>query len=188
MIDYHQHIYEYVRNDFLNPKISSIKFSEFIKKNNLLETNKGICIDLGSGPGSGTYYLAKKFPDIEFLKAGYLNDHPQVIGTFEDRVRGILIGDNNMNCQLCKYREQVLGFEAHQGLPQMSHHHHVEGIGTNEDEQTDDHAHAQSHDHDHHHTQGRGHDHGHSHDHHHAPHPHADHPHGPAMRNPEAAE
>ena len=71
MKDYHQHMYEYVRNDFLNPKISSIKFSEFIKKNNLLETNKGICIDLGSGPGSGTYYLAKQFPDIEFLGIDY---------------------------------------------------------------------------------------------------------------------
>ena len=135
-----------------------------------------------------TDQIAEKFPDIEFLKAGYLNDHPQVIRTFEDRVRGILVGDNNMNCQLCKYREQVLGFETHQGLPQMSHHHHVEGIGTDLDEHQD--AHAQSHGHDH--TDGPGHDHGHSHDHdhdhHHAPHPHADHPHGPAMRNPEAAE
>ncbi len=34
-----------------------------------------------------------------------------------------------MNCQMCKYREQVLGFEAEIGLPQESHHHHVEGIG-----------------------------------------------------------
>ena len=121
-----------------------------------------------------TDQIATKFPDIEFLKAGYLNDHPQVIRTFEDRVRGILIGDNNMNCQLCKYREQVVGFEAHQGLPQMSHHHHVEGIGTGTDE----------------HTHGHGHEHGHehSHEHNHAPHPHGDHPHGPSKRNPEAAE
>jgi len=34
-----------------------------------------------------------------------------------------------MNCQMCKYREQVLGFEADIGQPQESHHHHVEGIG-----------------------------------------------------------
>ena len=39
-------------------------------------------------------------------------------------------GANLMNCQMCKYREQVLGFEAEVGLPQESHHHHVEGIGT----------------------------------------------------------
>jgi sirohydrochlorin cobaltochelatase len=34
-----------------------------------------------------------------------------------------------MNCAMCKYREQVLGFEAEVGLKQESHHHHVEGIG-----------------------------------------------------------
>jgi sirohydrochlorin cobaltochelatase len=33
------------------------------------------------------------------------------------------------NCQLCKYRTQVLGFEAEVGAPQESHHHHVEGQG-----------------------------------------------------------
>jgi sirohydrochlorin cobaltochelatase len=119
-----------------------------------------------------TDQIAERFPDIEFLKAGYLNDHPKVIDTFEARVRGIQTGDNAMNCQLCKYREQVVGFEAHQGLPQMSHHHHVEGIGTN----ASDHA-----DHDH------GHD-DHDHGHHHPTHPHADHPHGPGKRNPEAVE
>jgi sirohydrochlorin cobaltochelatase len=34
-----------------------------------------------------------------------------------------------MNCAMCKYREQVLGFETEVGLAQESHHHHVEGIG-----------------------------------------------------------
>ena len=38
-----------------------------------------------------------------------------------------------MNCQMCKYRTQVLGFEAEVGAVQESHHHHVEGIGTAED-------------------------------------------------------
>ena len=131
-----------------------------------------------------TDQVAEKFPDIEFVKAGYLNDHPKVIETFEDRVRGILTGDNNMNCQLCKYREQVVGFESHHGLPQLSHHHHVEGIGTDEDEPSHDHDHS----HDHGHSHSHDHEHGHDHDHNHAPHPHADHPHGPAKRNPEAAE
>ena len=41
----------------------------------------------------------------------------------------MLVGQNLMNCSLCKYREQVLGFEAEVGLAQESHHHHVEGIG-----------------------------------------------------------
>lgn len=105
---------------------------------------------------------AASHPGIEFIKAGYLNDHPLVLEVFEDRLSEILSGTNNMNCQMCKYRAQVLGFEDEVGLAQESHHHHVEGIGIGHD-----------HAHDHHH----GHDHHHDHGHH--PYPHADHPHGP---------
>jgi len=70
-----------------------------------------------------------KFPGIEILKAPYLNDHPLVVDTFVDRIQEMLVGQNLMNCAMCKYREQVLGFEAEVGLAQESHHHHVEGIG-----------------------------------------------------------
>jgi sirohydrochlorin cobaltochelatase len=51
------------------------------------------------------------------------------VETFLDRLKEMLVGQNLMNCALCKYREQVLGFEAEVGLAQESHHHHVEGIG-----------------------------------------------------------
>jgi sirohydrochlorin cobaltochelatase len=68
-------------------------------------------------------------PEIEFLKAPYLNDHPLVLETLLDRLKEMLVGQNLMNCAMCKYREQVLGFEAEIGLAQESHHHHVEGIG-----------------------------------------------------------
>ena len=105
-----------------------------------------------------TDVVAERHPDIEFIKAPYLNDHPMVIETFMERIDEIQRGENNMNCQLCKYREQVLGFEMEVGLAQESHHHHVEGIGTGE---------------------GHSHDHGDGHDHHHHPYPHADHPLGP---------
>jgi sirohydrochlorin cobaltochelatase len=70
-----------------------------------------------------------KYPQVEILNAPYLDDHPLVIDTFLDRIREMLIGQNLMNCAMCKYREQVLGFEAEVGLKQESHHHHVEGIG-----------------------------------------------------------
>ena len=33
-----------------------------------------------------------------------------------------------MNCSLCKYRSNLIGFESEVGLAQESHHHHVEGI------------------------------------------------------------
>ena len=77
--------------------------------------------------------VAAAHPDIQFVKAPYLNDHPLVLDAFADRLFEILDGTNTMNCQLCKYREQVLGFEAEVGLAQQSHHHHVEGIGTGGD-------------------------------------------------------
>jgi sirohydrochlorin cobaltochelatase len=78
---------------------------------------------------SETDAVAANHPGIQFIKASYLSDHPLVIDTFQDRVQEIVDGQALMNCQMCKYREQVLGFEAEVGLPQESHHHHVEGIG-----------------------------------------------------------
>lgn len=133
--------------------------------------------------------VAADFPEIAFVKAGYLRDHPQVIETMVDRVQEIVHGTGNMNCQLCKYRVQVLGFEAERGLPQESHHHHVEGIGTGVPAPAGHDAAHHDHDHDHDHAHGHGHEHGHDHDHahghghdhghHHHPYPHADHPLGP---------
>jgi sirohydrochlorin cobaltochelatase len=127
-----------------------------------------------------TDMVAARHPGIEFVKAGYLNDHPLVIDTFVERVHEILEGTGNMNCQMCKYRNQVLGFEAEVGLDQESHHHHVEGIGTgtaSAEEHTHDHDHEHSHSHDHAHD--HSHDHSDDHGHHHHPYPHADHPLGP---------
>ena len=116
-----------------------------------------------------TDIVAARHPEIEFIKAGYLNDHPLVLDTLTERVSNILTGDTNMNCQQCKYREQILGFEDQVGLPQESHHHHVEGIGT-----VDGHGHGHNHDHAYDHNHDHSHDHGHPH-----PYPHADHPLGP---------
>ena len=114
--------------------------------------------------------VAARHPEIEFLKAPYLNAQPLVLETFVDRMLEIQEGTGNMNCQMCKYREQVLGFEDQIGLPQESHHHHVEGIGTDDDHEPKHH---------HHHHHGHDHDHDHDHDHGHHPYPHADHPLGP---------
>ncbi len=111
-----------------------------------------------------TDLVAARHPEIEFVKAPYLNDHSLVLDSFAVRVEEIRTGENNMNCKLCKYRAQILGFEAEVGLAQESHHHHVEGIGAGA--KTDN---GHGHDHEH--------DHGHEHGHH--PYPQADHPLGP---------
>lgn len=139
--------------------------------------------------------VAARHPEIDFVKAPYLGDHPLVVDTFVERVHEILGGDNRMNCGLCKYRAQVLGFEAEVGLPQQSHHHHVEGVGTGHHHHDDggDHHHHPDGAHAEHHHHRDGHDaaagaHGHGpaaaeapggHGHRH-PHPHgahAEHPH-----------
>lgn len=147
--------------------------------------------------------VAVRHPDIEFIKAGYLSNHPLVLDTFEERLQDILDGRAVMNCQMCKYREQVLGFEDQIGLPQESHHHHVEGIGGGLEDcpckgdcdascreegfckehdlpwtplHDDSSDHASEHEHSHENDHGHDHSHG---DHHHHPYPHADHPLGP---------
>lgn len=104
-------------------------------------------------------------PGVQIVNAPYLNDHPLVIDSFVERVQEILKGETHMNCTLCKYREQVVGYEAQVGAVQAGHHHHVRGIGTDADH---DHGHHHDHDHDHHH--------GHHH-HGHGPHHHHDHDH-----------
>ena len=135
-----------------------------------------------------TELVAADHPGVEFLSASYLGDHPFVLDTFVERVQEVLGGETAMNCSLCKYRAQVLGFEQEVGLAQESHHHHVEGLTDGCDLcerectgacQPDGipiplgSAHHHSHSHDH------SHDHSHSHDHGHHPYPHADHPLGP---------
>jgi len=140
--------------------------------------------------------VAAANPDTQFVKAGYLGDHPKVLETFAERVTEQVGEVPPPNCAMCKYRTQVLGFESEVGAVQESHHHHVEGQGANapgsnvedcalcdtfctglcrlegEAHHHDDH-HNHDHEHGHHH-----HDHGHHH-HHHGEYPHADHPHGP---------
>jgi sirohydrochlorin cobaltochelatase len=72
--------------------------------------------------------VAADHPGVEFVQASYLADHRGVLDTFAERVAEVIRGDTNMNCSLCKYRAQVLGFETEVGAPQHSHHHHVEGL------------------------------------------------------------
>ncbi len=94
-----------------------------------------------------------QYPDVQVVKAGYLNDHPLVLEAVLERLQEAEAGTGNMNCQLCQYREQILGYEARLGQPQVGHHHHVRGIGGDGQAQ-------------HHHDHAHGHDHDHAHSHH----------------------
>jgi len=70
---------------------------------------------------------ARRHEEIEFVKAPYLRDHPLLLDAFVDRVAEIADGNPVMNCQLCKYRTQIVGYEHDAGAPQQAHHHHVRG-------------------------------------------------------------
>jgi sirohydrochlorin cobaltochelatase len=70
---------------------------------------------------------ARLFPEIEFVKALYLRDHQDVLDAFCDRVAELGDAQPAMNCQLCKYRTQIIGYENDAGAPQAGHHHHVRG-------------------------------------------------------------
>lgn len=139
--------------------------------------------------------VADDHPELQILQASYLGDHPEVLATFRERVEDVLRGDTDMNCSLCKYRAQVLGFETEVGAPQHSHHHHVEGLvesctlcerectGACQEDGVPLPAGKDSGSHDH--ESGHGHHHHGPDHHHHTPYPHADHPLGPrTLRQP----
>jgi sirohydrochlorin cobaltochelatase len=112
---------------------------------------------------------ASRYPELEFVEASYLDDHPGVIDVFTARVEQALTGDTAMNCRLCRYRTDILAFER----PSAGDHGH-------------DHHHAHDHDHTHRddHGDAGAHDHGKGEGvrepHGHGPgHPFADHPNGP---------
>ena len=139
--------------------------------------------------------VADDHPELQILQASYLGDHPEVLATFRERVEDVLRGDTDMNCSLCKYRAQVLGFETEVGAPQHSHHHHVEGLvesctlcerectGACQEDGVPLPAGEASGAHEH--ESGHGHHHPGPDHHHHTPYPHADHPLGPrTLRQP----
>ncbi len=100
--------------------------------------------------------VANDNPDVKFLNASYLSDQDLVIDTFMERIQEVFDGENFMNCALCKYRSNLLGFESEVGYEQISHHDHVEGcLDIRREEKEHNHAHE------------------------HFPYPHAKHPLGP---------
>jgi precorrin-8X/cobalt-precorrin-8 methylmutase len=73
--------------------------------------------------------LHASFPQIEVLKAGYLGAHTDVAQVFLERAREGLEGRAAMNCSLCKYRAQIVGYEEQVGTPQQAHHRKTNGLG-----------------------------------------------------------
>ena len=95
---------------------------------------------------AATDEAAQRHSGMEFVKAPYLRDHPLLLDAFVERVAEIADGNPVMNCQLCKYRTQIVGYEHEIGAPQQAHHHHVRaGDGQNHDHPHDGHHHHHPH-------------------------------------------
>ena len=72
--------------------------------------------------------LREREPSVEVLSAGYFGAHPYVADVMIERAREAVEGRAAMNCTLCKYRVQIVGFEAQVGEPQQAHHLQVSGL------------------------------------------------------------
>jgi precorrin-8X/cobalt-precorrin-8 methylmutase len=69
--------------------------------------------------------LALGRPDIEVLKCDYLGIHEHIADAFLDRAVESIAGKAAMNCSLCKYRVQIVGYEKEVGTPQGGQHFHL---------------------------------------------------------------
>lgn len=73
--------------------------------------------------GNSNYYYSDAFGTDEFI-----------LKAFDERLDETINGMGAMNCQLCKYRKQIVGFESYQGQDQIGHHLSVKGVLFEEDE------------------------------------------------------
>jgi sirohydrochlorin cobaltochelatase len=72
--------------------------------------------------------------DKEILYTSGFECDDLLLETIDERIREVEIGRPEMNCQLCKYRTQIIGFEEEVGKEQVGHHLAVKGILFEEDE------------------------------------------------------
>jgi len=72
--------------------------------------------------------LAARHPAIEVVPTHYMGVHPDIADVFLARAHEGVEGRAHMNCSLCKYRVQIVGFERQVGEPQRPHHRQVTGI------------------------------------------------------------
>ncbi len=76
--------------------------------------------------------------DKEIIYTRSFECNELLLQTIDERIREAEEGNPNMNCQLCKYRTQIIGFEEEVGKEQVGHHLAVKGILFEEDEKISD--------------------------------------------------
>lgn len=88
--------------------------------------------------------VSQQHPEVEILKAHYLGVHSHVTDVWVEKAAEGIAGKAVMNCTLCKYRTQIVGFEKEVGMVQQAHHLHVRGLN-----EAHSHPHPQTHTHNH---------------------------------------
>lgn len=71
---------------------------------------------------------------LEYIYTAPFGTDELLMKAFDERLEEAKTGTAHMNCQLCKYRKQVVGFEQDYGKEQVGHHLNVKGILFEEDE------------------------------------------------------
>ncbi len=72
--------------------------------------------------------LQLREPALEVLQANHFGAHPHVADVMLARAQEAIEGRAAMNCSLCKYRVQIVGYEQQLGEPQRAHHLQVSGL------------------------------------------------------------
>lgn len=75
-----------------------------------------------------------KTAEGEYIHTRPFGSDELILKAFDERLHEAINGVANMNCQLCKYRKQIIGFEEEQGKEQVGHHLNVKGILFEEEE------------------------------------------------------
>jgi sirohydrochlorin cobaltochelatase len=64
----------------------------------------------------------------EYIYTSSFGSDELLLQAVDERIAEVEFGSPNMNCQLCKYRTQMIGFEDEVGKEQTGHHLNVKGI------------------------------------------------------------
>jgi len=70
----------------------------------------------------------------QYISTASYGSDELLLQAIDERLQEATQGSPNMNCQLCKYRTQMIGFEEEVGVVQQGHHLKVKGILFEEDE------------------------------------------------------
>ncbi|NLR92986.1 sirohydrochlorin chelatase [Flammeovirga agarivorans] len=79
-----------------------------------------------------------KSSTTEYVNTEAFGADELILQAFDERLDQAKNGEANMNCQMCKYRKQIIGFEEEEGKDQVGHHLNVKGILFEEDEKVDE--------------------------------------------------